>query len=65
MAQTIASQDPYTAGHRRRVSELGSAIANELGMPKDQVRGVEFGALIHDLDKISVPAEILNQPGTA
>jgi len=55
-------RDPYTAGHQRRVGQLAAAIARELGLPEDTMRGIELAASIHDLGKISVPAEILSKP---
>jgi putative nucleotidyltransferase with HDIG domain len=63
MTATIATRDPYTADHQRKVSQLSSAIAEELGLSAEEIRGVQFGAMIHDIGKISVPAEILNRPG--
>jgi len=59
---TMESRDPYTAGHQRRVATLAAAIAKEMGLPEQRVEGVHFGALIHDLGKIQVPAEILSKP---
>jgi HD-GYP domain-containing protein (c-di-GMP phosphodiesterase class II) len=60
---TVEMRDPYTAGHERRVSELATAIAREIGLSNDQIDGIHFGGLIHDLGKIRVPAEILSKPG--
>lgn len=60
----VAEQrDPYTAGHMRRVSELAVPIAEELGMSAAQVEDIRLAALIHDVGKMSVPAEILSKPG--
>lgn len=59
---TVESRDPYTAGHQRRVADLASAIAREMGLPADRVAGIGFGALIHDLGKIRVPDELLCKP---
>ena len=61
IAATIEMRDPYTAGHQRRVAELARAIALEMGMG-DAAQGIHLGALIHDLGKIQVPAEILAKP---
>jgi PAS domain S-box-containing protein len=63
IASTIEMRDPYTAGHQRRVARLASLIASELGMTKDQQRGIFFAGLIHDVGKINIPAEILSKPG--
>jgi putative nucleotidyltransferase with HDIG domain len=57
-------RDPYTAGHQKRVAELCVAIADHLGMPDEQKRGLETAALLHDVGKVSVPIEILACPGT-
>ena len=62
IAQTVESRDPYTAGHHRRVSDLGRAVAQEMGLSADRVDGIRTTGLIHDLGKIAIPAEILSKP---
>ena len=57
------ARDPYTAGHQRRVTQLACAVARELGLPADRVAGLRVMGLLHDLGKISIPAEILSKPG--
>ena len=34
-----------------------------MGMDDDELEGLKLGALIHDIGKISIPAEILSRPG--
>jgi len=63
IAATVEARDPYTAGHQRRVGELAVVIAQELGLPEDKIHGIHLAAVIHDLGKIRVPAEILSKPG--
>jgi putative nucleotidyltransferase with HDIG domain len=63
VARTVEKRDPYTAGHQQRVAELSVAIARELNLSEDSLEGLRLGATIHDIGKISVPAEILNRPG--
>jgi len=63
MALTIEIRDPYTAGHQRRVSKLACAIAEEIGLPEEQIEGLRVAGDIHDIGKIYVPAEILSKPG--
>jgi PAS domain S-box-containing protein/putative nucleotidyltransferase with HDIG domain len=63
MATTVEMRDPYTAGHQRRVAALVSAIAKEMGISEDQVYGISMAGIVHDIGKISVPAEILSRPG--
>jgi PAS domain S-box-containing protein/putative nucleotidyltransferase with HDIG domain len=62
LALTTEMRDPYTAGHQERVSQLAVAIAQELGLPADQVEGIRIASLLHDIGKISVPSEILSKP---
>jgi len=57
------TRDAYTAGHQRRVSKLAVAIAKEMGCLQDKVEGIKIAALIHDVGKINLPAEILSKPG--
>jgi len=59
----VEMRDPYTAGHQRRVADLARAIATEMGLSQDQVDGIRMAGSIHDIGKISVPAEILSKPG--
>jgi response regulator RpfG family c-di-GMP phosphodiesterase len=62
IAVTIEARDPYTAGHQRRVADLAHAIATEMNLPMDMMDGISMAAAIHDLGKISIPAEILSKP---
>ncbi|MCX5799585.1 MAG: PAS domain S-box protein, partial [Proteobacteria bacterium] len=59
---TVEARDPYTAGHQRRVTDLARAIATELGLSADRIEGIRMAASIHDIGKISIPAEILSKP---
>jgi PAS domain S-box-containing protein len=63
LSNTVETKDPYTAGHQRRVAQLACAIALELGLPPDQVEGIQVLSFLHDIGKIAVPAEILSRPG--
>ncbi len=61
---TVETRDPYTAGHQRRVSSLASSIAREMCLPEDIIDNIRMAGNVHDLGKISVPAEILSKPTT-
>ena len=62
VSRAVELRDPYTAGHQRRVAELACAIAHEMGMSEHRIHGVRLGAMIHDIGKIGIPAEILSKP---
>jgi PAS domain S-box-containing protein/putative nucleotidyltransferase with HDIG domain len=63
MSHVVEMRDPYTAGHERRVAELAVAMGAELGLAGDELEALRLAALIHDIGKIAVPAEILAKPG--
>lgn len=56
-------RDPYTAGHQRRVANLAQAISRGMGLTEDQIEGIRMSALVHDVGKMAIPAEILSKPG--
>lgn len=62
ISAAVEARDPYTAGHQSRVANLAQAIATEIGLSADQIEGLRLAASIHDLGKLSVPAEILTKP---
>ena len=64
LGTTAELRDPYTAGHQRRVAQFACALAAELGWSEERIALLRIAALLHDLGKIIVPAEILSKPGT-
>ncbi len=59
----IDLKDPYTRGHSQRVSDFSVAIAQELGLPRDQIYQLRVASKLHDVGKIRVPDQILKKPG--
>lgn len=62
LVSLVDARDPYTAGHQRRVGNLAAAIAQEMGLSQHTVDGIRVIGYLHDIGKISVPAEILVKP---
>ena len=62
LANVIVARDSDTAGHQKRVANLASAIAAKLNLPLHTIEGIHLSALIHDIGKIAIPAEILTKP---
>lgn len=66
LSALVESRDPYTYGHQKRVSELATAIAARVFADdirgKDRTESVRVAALLHDIGKNAVPAEILTKP---
>jgi HD-GYP domain-containing protein (c-di-GMP phosphodiesterase class II) len=62
IATAMEMRDPYTAGHQGRVTEIAVAIGKEMGWSTERLLGLRMAAMVHDIGKISIPAEILTKP---
>ena len=62
LVSAIEVRDPYTAGHQKRVANLARAIATEMGLLPEKIEGIRMAGYIHDIGKLSIPAEILSKP---
>jgi HD-GYP domain-containing protein (c-di-GMP phosphodiesterase class II) len=63
LGDVLEDKDSYTASHSHGVVSLSLMVADQLRLDPAARRRVEFGALLHDIGKIAVPAEIINKPG--
>jgi HD-GYP domain-containing protein (c-di-GMP phosphodiesterase class II) len=62
IVMAVETKDPYMSGHQKRVTELARSIATEMKLSTEIIDGIRMAGLIHDLGKISIPAEILCKP---
>jgi putative two-component system response regulator len=62
IGRVTEARDPYTAGHQRRVTALSVAIAERLGLAGAKIEATRVAGLLHDIGKLSIPAEILAKP---
>jgi PAS domain S-box-containing protein/putative nucleotidyltransferase with HDIG domain len=62
LSTAVEAKDPYTAGHQKSVAKLACAIITEMGLPKERIDGMHIAAIVHDIGKIHIPAEILTKP---
>ena len=62
LVSAIESRDPYTSGHQSRSADLARVIATEMGLTQDKIEGIRMAGIIHDIGKLSIPAEILSKP---
>lgn len=63
MSSVVELRDPYTAGHETKVGNLAVAIGEKMNLPKRQIDCLYVAGYLHDIGKISTPAEILSKPG--
>ena len=63
LGDVVEADDGYTGEHCRDVVELALGVGRGLRLPADQMRNLEFGALLHDVGKVAIPKSIINKPG--
>jgi uncharacterized membrane protein YeaQ/YmgE (transglycosylase-associated protein family) len=63
LASALNAHDRRTRGHSERSRAMADLITDELQMSPTEANGVRWGAFLHDIGKLLVPAEILNKPG--
>jgi putative nucleotidyltransferase with HDIG domain len=62
MVSAVEARDPYTSGHQIRSANLARTIATEMGLSQEKIEGIRMAGSIHDIGKLSIPAEILSKP---
>jgi hypothetical protein len=63
LAAALNTHDRRTRGHCERTRALADLIIDELHLSPREANEVRWGAFLHDVGKLVVPAEILNKPG--
>jgi HD-GYP domain-containing protein (c-di-GMP phosphodiesterase class II)/HAMP domain-containing protein len=63
LAAALEAKDSYTADHADTIARLALAVGRELSLSEPELRRVEYAALLHDVGKIAISAEILDKPG--
>jgi putative two-component system response regulator len=62
LANVIEARDAYTSGHVERVQSLALELGRALMWSAFDLTILEYGALLHDIGKITIPETILNKP---
>ena len=63
LAAAIDEKDPYTRGHSGRVAKYSVIVAQQLGLPTEELDKIRISALLHDVGKIGVDDQVLKKPG--
>jgi len=61
--KAVEALDPYTRGHTERVAHFVRLIGERLGLNAEALERMRWVALIHDVGKVAVPAELLHRSG--
>ena len=62
LGELLSASHEYTGEHSRSVVLLAHQVGERIGLDDRTLREIEFGALLHDVGKMSVPSEIINKP---
>lgn len=62
LTAALETRDSETHGHSERVVSFSLRLGREMRLSREQMRALEFGALLHDIGKIGVPDAILRKP---
>ena len=63
LAAAMEAKDHYTADHAAALVSSALAIGRRLGFTEEELRELNYAAVLHDIGKIGVPGQILNKPG--
>jgi HD-GYP domain-containing protein (c-di-GMP phosphodiesterase class II) len=63
LSLVVDSVDRYTQNHSYRVSKYAERMASAAHLSESETEDIRIAALLHDLGKIGVSAEILNKIG--
>jgi putative two-component system response regulator len=63
LANAVEAKDATTEMHCQRLAGLAHQLGMRAGLEPGQLKGVVFGALLHDIGKIGVADAILTKPG--
>jgi len=62
LVNSLEAKDEYTRGHSDRVTEYAMVIGAKLGLPAKEMANLYYGAILHDIGKIGINEDILNNP---
>lgn len=63
LVNQLSSHERLTRGHTERVRAFADLIGQQLDLDDHELNQLRWGALLHDIGKLKVPAEILRKPG--
>lgn len=63
LGAAIAKRDSDTGEHNYRVTLYAIALAEKIGLQREEIRHLILGSFLHDVGKIGIPDVILLKPG--
>lgn len=63
MVAAVEEKDTCTLNHTQRLQHYALRIGEKLNFTKDRLIALGYAALLHDVGKVNIPAEVLMKPG--
>ena len=63
LSMAAECREPDIAAHLQRISCYSAVLAEQLGLPLQQVEHIRYASPMHDVGKIGIPDAILYKPG--
>ncbi|MFL5846990.1 MAG: HD domain-containing phosphohydrolase [Solirubrobacteraceae bacterium] len=63
LLRAMSERDPSLGHHTADVAELAEAVAERLGLGREQIEQISQAAALHDIGKVAIPDAILHKPG--
>ena len=64
LARAINATDQVSPQHLTRMQAYAIGLARAVGISEHDIQGLRIAALLHDIGKVAVPAQILSKPGS-
>jgi len=62
LAIAAECKEPDIKGHLERISSYSTILAEELGLPPQEIENIRYASPMHDIGKIGIPDTILLKP---
>lgn len=63
LAALLDAKSPQAYTHSEQFVQIALAIAEEMKLPREEIRNLRYATLLPDTGKFSIPDEILKKPG--
>lgn len=64
LLDAVGARDHYTRRHSEHVVHHALSLGKAVGLPEDSLRTLHVAALLHDVGKLGVPADLLRRPSS-
>lgn len=61
LARAVASKDGYSSGHVEQVADYATLLGESLGLDAAERKILRYGAILHNVGKISIPDAVLEK----